>query len=162
ECPSHPECCGSGGFRPLDTVRTYDANDDLLSETDPEGNVKTYTYDVHKNQLSKTEGGRTTTYTYNACNKVLTEELPQTPEGRHLTTYTYDDDATGCNVRYVTDALGHVTEYQYDAAGRVRAMIDANGNPRTWDYDTSGFLMMMTDSLGKSAMYHFSAAGDLL
>ncbi len=144
------------GTKFLDTVRTYDANDNLLTETDPEGNVKSFAYDLRGNQLTRTEGGRTTTFTYNACNQVLTEIDPAT----NLTKYDYD--ATGCLVRFVTNALNDITEYQYNPQGQVSDFIDANGVHWHWDYDSAGFLERMTDSLGKMATYDFSPAGDLL
>jgi RHS repeat-associated protein len=154
ECPDDPGCCG-GGLRALDTIRTYDAANNLLSETDPEGNVKFYSYDARGNQLTKTEGGRTTIATYNACNKIETETDP----ANNVTATSYD--ATGCLARFVTNALGDATEYRYNAAGQVTDMIDANRNGRHWDYDGAGFLRQMTDPLGKSATYGFSPAGDL-
>lgn len=139
----------------LETVRTYDANNNLLTETDPQGNVKTYTYDSRGNQLTRTEGGRTTTYTYNTCNQVLTEKDP----ANNVTTNTYD--STGCLLRFVKDTLNNQTEYRYNAAGQVTDMIDAVGNPWRWQYDGAGFLQSMTDPSNKTATFHSNAAGEL-
>lgn len=148
----------------LETHRTYDSGDNLLTETDPEGNVKLYSYDTRGNQLTSTEGGRTTTRTYNVCNKVLTETDP----GGNTTTTAYD--ATGCLARFVTNALGHTTEYRYDdhdAPGQVSDFIEANGVHWRWDYDSRGFLASMelvTDPAPgvQQTTYQFSGAGDLL
>jgi YD repeat-containing protein len=53
---------------------TYNSDGDLLTATDPQGNVTTYTYDANDNLLTKTDAlGNTTTYTYDANNHVLTE-----------------------------------------------------------------------------------------
>jgi YD repeat-containing protein len=144
------------GSTVLETVRTYDANNNLLSETDPQGNVKTYTYDSQGNVLSQTEGGRTTSATYNACNQILT----QTDSGGNTTTYEYD--ATGCLVRFVKDAANNQTEYRYNAAGQVTDMIDAVGNHWRWQYDGAGFLQSMTDPSNKTATFSYNGAGDLL
>jgi YD repeat-containing protein len=51
----------------------YNANRDVTSMTDPNGNVMTYTYDANDNLLSSTDPlGNTTLYTYDANNHVLT------------------------------------------------------------------------------------------
>ena len=148
----------------LETRRTYDAGDNLLTETDPEGNVKLYSYDSRGNQLTASEGGRTTTRTYNACNKVLTETDP----GGNTTTTAYD--ATGCLARFVTNARIHTTEYRYDdpdAPGQVSDFIEPNGVHWRWDYDSRGFLASMelvSDPAPgeQKATFQFSGAGDLL
>jgi RHS repeat-associated protein len=142
------------GARFLETRRTYDSDGNQLTETDPEGNVKSWTYDQWGNQLTRTEGGRTTAFTYNDCNQVLTEQDPAGNVARR------DYDSTGCLVRFVTDALSNVAEYRYNAAGQVTDMIEANGTHWQWTYD-SGFPDTITDPLGNTATFDFSAAGEL-
>lgn len=143
------------GTNYLDTVRTYDPNNNLLTETDPAGNVKEYTYDSRGNRKTEKVGGRTTTYTYNSCNKVSSV----TDAASNLTTYIYDDR---CNLRFVEDALRNKTEYRYNAAGQRTEMIDAIGNRWEWAYDANSFLQSWTDPFGKAILFNFNSSGDLL
>ena len=52
------------GITYQDTVRTYDANDNLLTETDPALNTSRFTYDLRGNAMSRTDpAGHSWTYT---------------------------------------------------------------------------------------------------
>lgn len=140
----------------LDTVRTYDSNNNLLTQTDPAGNITTNTYDGAANLLSTTDPlGHVTQHTYNSCNKVLTTTDP----AGNVSTNTYDP---ACNLLTVTDALSHVTTYKYNSAGQQSDMIDAVGNHWVWAYDSNGYLSSLTDPFGNATTYTNSAAGDLL
>lgn len=140
----------------LETIRTYDANDNLLTERDPGGNTKSSTFDARGNRLTQADpGGRTTTYTYNACDKVATERDP----AGNTTTYTYD--AT-CNLRFVRDALGGTTEYRYSAQGQRTHFVDPMGSTWIWAYNAQGLLTSLTDPFGKATTFSFNNDGDLL
>lgn len=140
----------------LETVRTYDASNNLLTERDPAGNLKTFTYSARGNRLTETDpGGRTTTYTYNACDKVATETDP----AGQTTTYTYD---SACRLTEVRNALNHVTRYAYNSNGQRTEFTDANGNTWTWAYNAQGFLTSLTDPFGKPTSFTFNSTGDLL
>ncbi len=140
----------------LDTVRTYDSNNNLLTQTDPAGNKTTYTYDAAGNMLSQVDPlGHKTTYTYNFCNKVLTTTDP----AGNVTANTYD---TACNLLTAKDALNHVTTYKYNAEGQQSEFIDAVGNHWVWAYDSSGFLKSLTDPFGNATTTTFGPTGDLL
>ncbi|BDC49797.1 hypothetical protein F183_A21130 [Bryobacterales bacterium F-183] len=141
----------------LDTVNTYDANNNMLSERDPEGNVRSYTYDSRSNRLTETDpGGRTTTYTYvTGCEKV---ETLRDPAG-NVTRSTYDNK---CNLRFVQDPLLKSTEYRYNAYGQRTEMIDSNGTTWTWKYLLNGLLQSVVDPFGKAITFSFSTQGTLL
>jgi choice-of-anchor C domain-containing protein len=140
----------------LDTVRTYDANNNVLTDTDPAGNAKRFTYDDRSNRLTATDpGGRTTTYTYNAGNKVTSVTDP----ANNVTTYRYDAKD---NLEFVTDAMNNVTQYKYNAQGQRSEMIDAINNSWKWAYDDNGNLKTWADPFGKSIQFTFNASGELL
>jgi RHS repeat-associated protein len=140
----------------VDTVRTYDANNNKLSEKDPAGNITSYTYDSKGNVLTVTQpGNRTTTYTYSSCNRVAT----QTDPAGHVTTYTYDSN---CNLLSEVDPLGNTTTYQYNALGEVTNLTDAVGNQWSSTYDASGLLTSNTDPFGAVTTYQNDPAGFLL
>lgn len=154
--------CTTGGLGlPLTTTRTYDSNNNLLSETTPptpeapQGYTWTFTYDDPGNQLTREDpGGRLWANTYNDCNKVTSE----TDSMGNVTTYQYDEF---CNLRFVIDALGGMTEYRYNAQGQRTHLIDAVEN--TWEflYDANGFPAGFIDPLGHTATMQFNAAGEL-
>ena len=118
----------------------YDDTDKLLEEriTNQDGStsVISYTYDKVGNRLTKTEDGVTTTYMYDANNRLIQEDD---------IVYRYDDNGNltekiGVDeqVHYAYDAENHliraettrfgvtiVVEYAYDARGnRVKKSID--------------------------------------
>ncbi len=127
---------------------TYDALNRLIQEeiTDPvAGNETiTYTYDAVGNRLSKTDSQGTTTYTYDANDRLLTAGN---------TTYTYDDNGnltgqteSGATTTYTYDTENHLlsvqtstetTTYTYDADG-ARVSEKANGVVTTYLVDKSG------------------------
>jgi YD repeat-containing protein len=123
---------------------TYDATDKLLEEriTNPDTSVSvtSYTYDNVGNRLTKVENGFTTTYQYDANNRLVQED-----DADGDVRYYYDDngnltekESAEEDVLYVYDAENHlirvettrfgatiVVEYEYDAAGnRVKKTID--------------------------------------
>lgn len=140
----------------LETIRTYDSSNNLLTERDPQGNTKSFTYDRRGNMLTETDPGRRTrTFTYGPCDKVETD---QDPAG-NVTTYTYD---AACNLRFVRDALSNTTEYRYSPSGQRTHFIDPIGNTWVWAYDSRGLLTSLTDPFGKQTTFTFNAMGDLL
>jgi RHS repeat-associated protein len=140
----------------LETDRTYDANNNMLTEKDPAGNVTSYTYDNRGNVLTKTQpGNRTTTYTYISCNQVATSTDP----AGHITTYTFDSN---CNLVSEVDPLGNTTTYQYNSFGEVTALTDAIGNQRNWTYDATGLLTQSADPSNSITTYQYDPAGYLL
>lgn len=141
----------------LDTVRTYNANNNMLTEIDPANNTKSFTYDTRGNTLTATDAGmRTTTYTYNTtCNKVASVTDPAS----NVTTYEYDDK---CNLRFVREPLGRTTEYRYNAQGQRSEMIDPVGSRWVWAYDGNGFLQSLTDPFNKATQFTFNGSGELL
>ena len=48
----------------------------------------------------------------------------------------------------MTDALGHVTSFEYDAMDRVTKVTDALGNATTYTYDALGRVATATNAKG--------------
>jgi RHS repeat-associated protein len=121
----------------ISTSHTYDRDGNLLSLTDPNGNVTSYVCDD------------------------FGQMIRQTSPVTGITQYEYDAAA---NVRTVTDANGMKTERTYDVLGRVTSASSApasgtSSNARsemvTWTYDDPaaggygiGRLASMTDPAG--------------
>jgi RHS repeat-associated protein len=141
----------------LDTVRTYDAAGNTLSRTDPEGNTASFTYDAAGNVLTMTtRDGRTWTLAYDPVCQVESQRC--SPAGE-CQTFAYDSE---CNLRFITDALGNVTERQYNSLGQVTHIIDPNGT--TWEFlfGPNGGPAGQIDPSGNTISAVFSLAGNLL
>lgn len=120
----------------------------------------------------------TTTYTYDAGDRVATSTRP---DGR-VTAYTYDDtpsriqaitDTDGRTAAYTYDASDRLvtiddtqepitTTYQYDSVHRV-SQIDASpgGRVTTYTYDSSSRLESATDTQGPNTEYFYDSGGRL-
>ena len=90
----------------------------------------------------------TTTYTYDSLGNVLTVTSPgnnATPQ--MVTVYNYTQDGSYTQPAKVgqpltvTDNLGNVTHYRYDARGNRTVVIDANGNRTDFTYNIADQLV---------------------
>jgi RHS repeat-associated protein len=118
------------------TSYTYDAMDrvtQILYGGDTacvpsSGNCITYTYDADGNVTSRTDNTGTTTYTYDALNRLIDVGNPggadacsgSSPAG---ITYAYDGAS---NLTSSCDALG-TTDYSYDAGNRLTSEVEPSG-----------------------------------
>ncbi|UBF29556.1 hypothetical protein K9N68_14015 [Kovacikia minuta CCNUW1] len=115
----------------LSTTFTYDGNGDVLTETDPLGNVTRYTYDSYGNVLTTTDPtGLTVTNTYDAKGNL--KEI----KGQSSGTKTFNYDASG-NLKEMQDGVGKTT-FDYDSFGNLISQTDASGNVTTYTYDANG------------------------
>ncbi|MBI5382311.1 MAG: hypothetical protein HZA31_10465 [Opitutae bacterium] len=110
------------------TTYAYDADNHLVSETDPLGRVTRYTYDEDGHRLTQVN-----------------------PAGR-ITRWTYDDHG---NMTSVTASDGSVTGYEYDANDRQTAVTDATGNVTRYAYDDLGNVTQITDALGRKTRFNY-------
>jgi RHS repeat-associated protein len=114
-------------------------------------NVTDFTYDTSGNLLTMVVTGdgetRGWTFTYNAAGQPLTIDGPRT-DVTDVTTLEYYECTSGTEcgqLKSVTDALGHVTNYNtYDASGRLKKMTDANGLQTSYLYNYKGKVYKVT------------------
>jgi RHS repeat-associated protein len=120
---------------PNPTLFVYDAKNNLLSQTDPEGNTTSFTYNS-RNQVLKTKDAL-----QNETENVYDAKGNLTKTTDALGTETlFEYDASG-NVTKQTVTVGavpHTTEFQYDARGNVKKEIDPLGNETSFTYDGNG------------------------
>jgi RHS repeat-associated protein len=163
---------------PQEYTYTYEADGQVATETQPETTdavtgkqhtqVTTYYYDVDGNVtsavVSDSTGGdasRTTSYTYNAGNRVASVT---DPDG-NVTSYTYDDFGNE-----VTRDMpnGAVYSYTYTPTGLqlTTTLTNWTGNPESptsaadlvidsRQYDPAGRLASDTDSMGRTTAYTY-------
>ncbi len=122
----------------------YDAEDNLISRTDPNGHVTNYSYDGAARQTSTTLNGATTSYGYDVAGNVTTIT---DPDGRK-TTYTLDALNRPTKTVYTQSGQTSITVTQtYDALGHRVGMTDPTGT-HTYSYDLAGNLTSATTVSG--------------
>jgi len=115
---------------------TYNNFNEVLTASDPLGNVTTNAYDANGNLLTTTtpspDGsapGSTTTFTYDSKGQLLT----------------------------VTDPRNHTTTMIYSPAGLIASVADANGQVSTFGYDARGNRIRSTDAAGQTTNFTFDS-----
>lgn len=187
---------------------TYDSSSNMLSVTDKRGNAKvTNVYNANNRVIQQTyaDGTRNSfAYTLDANGKVTQTDYTD-PAGSitrrqfnakgYVTsvtfaqgtaiaqTMTFARDPNTNLVNSVTDALGRITSYTYDALGNTTKVTapdgstvstvydlsyslptqitDANGNITKYRYDVSGNLVQKTDALNHSVSFAYDGEGRL-
>ncbi len=159
----------------------FDSAGDVLSSTDPAGATRAYTYDPSGNVTSITDAaGDRKTYTYDANGNRLTDSIARTtPSGpQTLTTQNVFDAQNRCiktifpdgsskQIQYnalgklsaVIDELGRETTYSYDNAGRQIGISYPDGTQESTVYDADGNRIQTTSRSGAVTTYSFDAAG---
>ena len=170
------------------TTSAYDRNGNLVSMTDPLGNVTRYQYNLEGERTATSDAlgnttttiydsvgnplivvdalGRTTVNQYDAMNRVI-QQIQQKPDAtvtsNPVTTSQYDSNG---NLIQKTDPLGHSTWYRYDALNRLVAVTDAlasySGDPwntSTTTYDELGRVIAQTDQLSRTTQFVYDNLG---
>jgi YD repeat-containing protein len=101
----------------------------LLSENDGVSGTS-YTYSPTGNRLTKTSGGVTANYVYDANDRLLTDGT---------STFTYDDNGN----KKTETKDGVTTTYTWDAENRLKAT-EGGGTSTVYDYDYSGIRVSQT------------------
>ncbi|HTQ03576.1 MAG TPA: PKD domain-containing protein, partial [Polyangiaceae bacterium] len=125
-------CPGGAGHQLFE----YDANGQIVKQTDEASAVTQFTYE--------STFGRPTSV--------------QDALG-NVTALAYD---THGNLTEITDALNHSGSFEYDANGLVTAVVDVDGNRTTLAYDAVGNLTSVTDAAGNVTRMNYDAASRLI
>lgn len=134
-------------------VLWFNADNLVIREQDPLGNVTQYTWDSQERKQSTTDAaGRVTQYKYDAFGWL-----------------TGENDWAGRNTRYQYNALGLVTEiqypdglksnWQYDDRGNLVSATRSNGCVTSYTYDERGRLLSETDASGALQQWEYTAQG---
>ncbi|MFE6281679.1 DNRLRE domain-containing protein [Streptomyces sp. NPDC057877] len=110
----------------------YDANDNVVESTAPNGAVSTAAYDAADQISSATAPKDTTT------------------SGERRTAYTYDKvgnlrTTTEPKGTLTTDATDYVTTQHYDAIYQLTSVVNAEGGRLSYEYDNVGNLVTVVD-----------------
>jgi RHS repeat-associated protein len=114
------------------TTFAYDAEQQLVTQTDPAGRVTRVAYDSSGRVTSiENPAGEITQFVQNNLDQLVTVTAA------NGSTYAREYDPLG-RVVSVTDTGGRTESFEYDAAGRIVKHIDRAGRSRTFTYDTDG------------------------
>jgi YD repeat-containing protein len=153
-------------------ARTFDANGNVATTTDFNGNVTQYTYDLTRNletsriEASGTVNARTVTTVWHP-----TLRLPVTiAQPKLITSFAYD--ANGNLLSRTEQATGDLSgssgtaaapagsprnwTYTYNAYGQVTSVVGPRTDivdKTTYDYDAKGNLAVVTNALGQATTY---------
>ena len=170
---------------------TYDAAGQLLTTTDPNGNVTTntwdllghlravddpdlgprsYAYDLNGNLKTQTDAkNRTLSYTYDALDRPETKTYP----GSQKVTWAYDEPGHGAGIGRLTSVTdpsaagcpqAHSEELDYDQLGQVTSQttcIDGRAYTMGFGYDQLGRHDHVTYPDNQTVTYTYDTAGQL-
>ena len=145
-------------------VTRHERDDDGLpiQTTRPNGSVITRQFDALGNPIEVLEqfnGARWTARPITSFSQVLTQH------DANGNPTTYQRDLSNGNLRILTDALGHQTQFDYNTRGQVIERTDPNGVVSVFDYNAQGLLERLTETppAGGGAVrvtqYFYDAAG---
>jgi len=138
------------------TTYTYDAMNNLLSTTEPDGNTTLFRYDPLNRQTNMVNtAGDSTTTLYDGMNNVTSSISPS----GNTTVFSYDalDRATS-----LVDNVGPLLHHTYDAEDNLLTETDGNGNTTTYAYDALYRRTNTVDALGKVTSSIYDPVGNLL
>jgi RHS repeat-associated protein len=120
-------------------VFTHDALNRLTRVTFPDGTYTETTYLALDPQRSRDRLGRLTHYVYNSIRQLISVTDP----AQRQTRFSYCDCG---EMDQLIDAMGRITTWRHDLAGRVTAKIYADGSTIKYAYEPlSGRLSSVTD-----------------
>ena len=114
------------------TSYTYNSFSEVLTMTDPLGNLTTNTYDPHGNLLT------------------VTTPKPNANTSASVTQFAYDNKG---ELTQITDPLNHVTTLTYNSVGLIASITDAQNNTTSYQYDAFGNLSAITGSITNPVRY---------
>jgi RHS repeat-associated protein len=142
----------------------YDADNRKSSVQDANLNTSTYGYDVRGRLTTITypivppaSQPTTTLYTYDGIGHVLTT----TDQDGKITTNSYDDVGRLASVKDAILPNPNVTQYFYDLNGNLRFLQDAAGRVTTFQYYPDNRKSSRTLPLSQSEYYIYDGAGNL-
>jgi len=133
---------------------TYDSKGNLLTLTDPLSRVSTETFNGFAEPLTfKDDLGNTWTYTYDSNGNLLTGVDPLSN-----TIFTNVYGSYGL-LSSTTNALSHTATLTYDAYGNVASVVDPLSNSTTLGYDIMSRPTSIVDPLTNSSSITYDAWG---
>jgi|GEM_PF-433199 len=135
------------------TYYFYDSQGRSIGTADALGNLVWRGYDGQDRQLFETTPkGETTNWTYNADHNRLTELDPQ----GEILRYFYDAQL---RIQTLRDKRGHDTTFTYTSAHRPQTVTDPLGHITTYTYKTNGLTETVKDGENKTTTIAYDSWG---
>ncbi|MDR3443766.1 putative Ig domain-containing protein [Dyella sp.] len=150
------------------TSYTYDGTSDrVTSVTQSDGTTVSYTYAADSNGTERvatiTTGTGAAAQTLTLGYNLATDTTTVTDGLGNITTYTYN--AAGQLAQVAAPAVNGsspTTQYSYDANGNVLQVTDANGGITSYTYDANGNRLSAEDSTGHTVTYTYNADNQVI
>jgi RHS repeat-associated protein len=135
------------------STAAYDERNRPSSITEPLSQITSFTYDTagHTKTITRPDGQVITYVSFDEMNRVLQQNVTQTPTGLAITKFTYYPSGLLNTMQdpHLSSGTDNYT-YWYDLMGRkttVNYPLDSGGVHRTeqWSYDTAGRLYQFTN-----------------
>ncbi len=159
--------------------KKYDKQGYLTSETNPIGEIRTYTYDAVGNVLSAEEKRLTTFYTYDHANRLI-ETREKGDDGTQRTTHHHYNlknqkigsiDPQGNKTEYTYDPFDHLIQTKlptsetvsatYDGLGRQTSSTNARGEKTTQTFNIRGKPTFISYADGTQEKFIYNLEGTL-
>lgn len=142
----------AGTSTPSTTTFAYDANNRLISKTDPLGNASQIEYDAVGAKVAEVDPlGNRVEYSYNVLGDVTRVDFPDSS----FKAFAYDVEG---NRTLVTDRNGNATQYEYDAINRLTKVVFPDLSFRDRRYDIVGNLSGEIIESGQRTDHAYDAA----
>ncbi|WP_343821154.1 LysM peptidoglycan-binding domain-containing protein [Dyella marensis] len=162
---SDTNSAGTGSYT---TTYTYDGSSDrIASVTQSDGTVASYTYVQDANGVyrlaSATTGTGAAAQTVNIGYDLGGDVTTVTNGLGQVWSYGYDASGRLVQVKEpAVNGANPTTQYSYDANGNLLQSIDANGASTRYSYDADGNLLSVVDATGHTVGYTYNADGKVL
>lgn len=141
---------------PLGGISTYayDNVGRLASKNDRNANTVTYDYTPSdKLEMTSYPGGTSVQFTYNRLDNLVSIQ-----DSLGTSSYVYD---AANRLTSMTNPFGFAVSYQYDATGNVAQITYPGNKIVSYTYDALNSLKTVTNWLSQTAIYTYDAAGRL-
>ncbi|WP_293936303.1 DUF6531 domain-containing protein [Iodobacter sp.] len=138
---------GGAGCSAASNNLLYDANGNVTSRTDFNGNKTTYVYDLARNlETSRTEAAgtplaRIISTEWHATWRLLLKVI----EPGRVTSFVYDAKANLLNKAIIADGQTRRWSWTYGDFGQVKTSTDPDGKTSSYQYDAQGNLTTLTN-----------------